>query len=219
MRREWREHFPRHCWLVILTCITAHAWHVPWCISGSLTSGFLWSQWWGIRSRHSRRMRNPQFYVSAIDHLTCGYHTQKIPHAKFPCSPYFRKKNNQVTPVWDDFMFSVNFRHSRVRRLSDFRLSHQYRLSYILDIYGKEYIGLAKCTGMTLPWPCPKVTAVIGCYFDANFLSKFRMCFFQGQALFKPYLRNGWSDWCETKRNCISWTLGIICDLDLWPHS
>ena len=41
------------------TCVT----HVPWCMSGSLTSGFLWSRWRGNRSRHSRRMRNPQFYV------------------------------------------------------------------------------------------------------------------------------------------------------------
>ena len=31
---------------------------------GSLTSGFLWSRWRGKRSRHSRRMRSPQFYVS-----------------------------------------------------------------------------------------------------------------------------------------------------------
>ena len=31
---------------------------------GSLTSGFLWSRWRGKRSRHSRRMCNPQFYVS-----------------------------------------------------------------------------------------------------------------------------------------------------------
>ena len=38
--------------------------HVPWCMPGSLTSGFLWSRWRGKRSRHSRRMRNPQFYVS-----------------------------------------------------------------------------------------------------------------------------------------------------------
>ena len=29
-----------------------------------LTSSFLWSRWRGKRSRHSRRMRNPQFYVS-----------------------------------------------------------------------------------------------------------------------------------------------------------
>ena len=38
--------------------------HVPWCISGSLTRGFLWSRWRGKRSRHSRHMRNPQYYVS-----------------------------------------------------------------------------------------------------------------------------------------------------------
>ena len=42
------------------TCVT----HVPWCMPGSLCSGFLWSRWWGKRSRHSRPMRNPQFYVS-----------------------------------------------------------------------------------------------------------------------------------------------------------
>ena len=42
------------------TCVT----HVPWCMPGSLISSFLWSRWWGKRSWHSRRMRNPQFYVS-----------------------------------------------------------------------------------------------------------------------------------------------------------
>ena len=42
------------------TCVM----HVPWCISGGLTSYFLWSQGWGKRSRHSRCMQNPQFCVS-----------------------------------------------------------------------------------------------------------------------------------------------------------
>ena len=42
------------------TCLT----HVPWCMPGSLTSGFLWNRWRGKRSRHFRRMRNPQFWVS-----------------------------------------------------------------------------------------------------------------------------------------------------------
>ena len=43
------------------TCVT----HVPWCMPGSLTSGFLWNRRRGKkRSRHSRRMRNLQFYVS-----------------------------------------------------------------------------------------------------------------------------------------------------------
>ena len=65
MRRECRERFPLHQLqrkpLVSNpgmhhgTCVT----HVPWCMSGSLTCGCR-----GKRSRHSRRMRNPQFYVS-----------------------------------------------------------------------------------------------------------------------------------------------------------
>ena len=42
------------------TCVT----HVPWCMPGSLICIFLWSWWRGKRSRHSRRMRNPQVYVS-----------------------------------------------------------------------------------------------------------------------------------------------------------
>ena len=42
------------------TCVT----HVPWCMLGSLTSGFPLKSMAGKRSRHSRRMRNPQFYVS-----------------------------------------------------------------------------------------------------------------------------------------------------------
>ena len=39
------------------TCVT----YVPWCMPGSLTSGFLWNRW---RGKRSRRMRNPQLYVS-----------------------------------------------------------------------------------------------------------------------------------------------------------
>ena len=42
------------------TCLT----HVPWCMPGLQTSGFLGSRWRGKRSRHSRRMRNPQFCAS-----------------------------------------------------------------------------------------------------------------------------------------------------------
>ena len=37
------------------TCVS----RVPWCMPGSLTSGFLCGRWRGKRSRHSRRMRNP----------------------------------------------------------------------------------------------------------------------------------------------------------------
>ena len=42
------------------TCVT----HVSWCMLGLLISGFLWCRWQGKHFLHSRRMRNPQFYVS-----------------------------------------------------------------------------------------------------------------------------------------------------------
>ena len=66
------------------TCVT----HGPWCMPGSLTSGFLWSQWWGKRSRHSRRMHNPQFYVSGKRHMTAGQH---VPFKGHLYKTYFRK--------------------------------------------------------------------------------------------------------------------------------
>ena len=43
------------------TCVT----QVPWCMPGSLTSSFFWSQRLGKRSRHSRSIRNPSFFVSS----------------------------------------------------------------------------------------------------------------------------------------------------------
>ena len=55
------------------TCVT----HVPWCMPGLLTSGFLWSRWWGKRFRHSRRMRNLQFYVSDKRPM-CGPNDRQI---------------------------------------------------------------------------------------------------------------------------------------------
>ena len=44
---------------------------MPWCMPGSLTRGFLWNRWRAKRSRHSRRMRNPQFYVSGKRPMLC----------------------------------------------------------------------------------------------------------------------------------------------------
>ena len=44
------------------TCVM----HMPWCMPVSLTSSFPWSRWRGKRSRHSRRMRNPQHDVYVV---------------------------------------------------------------------------------------------------------------------------------------------------------
>ena len=66
MRRECQERFPHHRGLAIPTCITAREWRTcrDACRDRLLISGFLWSRWRGKCSRHPRRMRNPQFYVS-----------------------------------------------------------------------------------------------------------------------------------------------------------
>ena len=47
--------------------------HVPWCMPGSLISGFPWRRWREKRSRHSRRMPNPQFYISGKRHMVIFY--------------------------------------------------------------------------------------------------------------------------------------------------
>ena len=51
------------------TCVT----HVSWCMLGLLASCFLWSRWRRKRSRHSRRIRNLQFYVSGKRSIGGGF--------------------------------------------------------------------------------------------------------------------------------------------------
>ena len=66
------------------TCVE----HVLWCMSGSLTSGFLWSWWRGKRSWHSRHMRNLPFYVSG-----------KRPMGTINCY-LIKTKNNKGRILW-----------------------------------------------------------------------------------------------------------------------
>ena len=56
--------------------------HVPWCMPGSLTSGLLLNRWRGKRSRHSRRMRKPQVYVSGKRPMGVASHN-KPDHSYF----------------------------------------------------------------------------------------------------------------------------------------
>ena len=136
MHRECRERFPRHRGLAIPTCITARAWPTQ-------TGGFLWSRWRGKRSwhsRHSRRMRNPPFYVSGkrlsgtiikqpcrlwlnISHASiadlCCHHN-KINHNKPVCIIYWiyrmpRKKCSNVSRIvaLDAIQYQMSVHHSR----------------------------------------------------------------------------------------------------------
>ena len=110
---------------------------------------------------------------------------------------------------------------------------------------GQRKYRSGKMYWMTFWWPWPKVTAatLINKYllvcrikweplnqslqnlvaiplwsFFVKFSLKILDVFFQGQTLYWTYLRNGWSDWCETKRRCIGWIVGELCELDVWPH-
>ena len=53
--------------LIVVMVVT----HVPWCMPGSLTRSFLWIRRRGTRSRHSRRMRNLQFWISGKRPMGC----------------------------------------------------------------------------------------------------------------------------------------------------
>ena len=64
-------------------------------------------------------------------------------------------------------MFSVCFRRRvrcRHRRRKDFYFSRQNRLSFTLDIWDKESMGLGKCTG----WPLVTLTQGHGCDIDKH---------------------------------------------------
>ena len=88
------------------TCVT----HVPWCMPGSLTRGFLRSRWREKRSRHSWRMRNPHFYVSGKRPIALVWHVP--PHgtpASVPCStpwyhpwrPLYTRNIDRCVPKFD----------------------------------------------------------------------------------------------------------------------
>ena len=67
-------------------------------------------------------------------------------------------------PLWPSIV-SLRFRrvrHRRVRRNNNFCLSRQNRLSYILDIWDTEYIGLGQCS----EWPFFDLTQGHGCGID-----------------------------------------------------
>ena len=75
-------------------CVT----HVQWCMPGSLTSGFLWSQWRGKRSRHSRRMRNPYLYVSFKRLVPYPYPVPVVFHWQSSGNPVCLERRPQCTP-------------------------------------------------------------------------------------------------------------------------
>ena len=79
------------------TCVT----HMPWCMPGGLTSGFL--RWRGKHSRHSRRMPNPQFYVSGKRPMAWKgkpVHKPSTPIVTESCIPVVMGRRSILCKLW-----------------------------------------------------------------------------------------------------------------------
>ena len=114
------------------TCVP----HVPWCMPVSLTSGFLWNRWQGKPSQHSRRIRNPRFYISGkrpMDAFT-SEHAQKVAH----------------TPL--------SHQHSSFLMI---RLLHRKHPGHCVALYGNEYISRAWNSGLYI---CDMVFTYCQCF-------------------------------------------------------
>ena len=74
--------------------------YVPWCMPGSLTSGFILSRWRGKRFRHPRRMRNPQFCISGKRPMNI-IHEVAVHRKSNEKQTYFKEKSHwsQVTLI------------------------------------------------------------------------------------------------------------------------
>ena len=88
------------------TCVT----HVSWCMTGSVASGFLWSRWRGKRSRHSRRMHNPQFCVfGKRPFVYCD--KKRIRRSRLldypPPPPPPPPRETSVMPLWQGHNFHI----------------------------------------------------------------------------------------------------------------
>ena len=82
--------------------------HVSWCISGSLTNGFLWNRWRGKRSRHSRRTRNPQFYVSGKRPIVTRHFTNHKKTGWNIAKTWKSRKTHHTSPSWARYGLSFS---------------------------------------------------------------------------------------------------------------
>ena len=115
------------------TCLT----HVPWCMPGSLTSGFLWNRWRGKRTRHSRRMSNPQFCVSvkrSILSILCNSFEYWFPADKSYGCPIFKGAQWFVLIHWGrDKMDAIS--HTTFSNAFSWMKMREFRLRFYLSLF------------------------------------------------------------------------------------
>ena len=116
-------------------CLT----HVPWCMPGSLTNGFLWSQWRGKRSRHSGRMRNPQFYVSG-----------KRPMVRYCTHRYSDKGKSTLDRLWAHERHAI-YLHDICEyfTIESWGACHKYLGENLIVVFQSDLTSLASETVLT----------------------------------------------------------------------
>ena len=111
------------------SCVT----HVPWCLPGSLISGFLWNRWRGKRSRHSRRMRNPQLYVFGKRPMVwCSLKHEKD---TLRCKNHIYKGRPIYSFTAEGLLRSILVTNDRIMSKSTESGYHRSICSYVMRIY------------------------------------------------------------------------------------
>ena len=110
--------------------------HMPWCMMGSITSGLVWSRWRGKRSRHSRRMRNPQFSLFCKRPMTRSTLINDIDRVIGTCSHLYRSRISTayVLSVWMDNMIQAWYVFN-LKQFSNWMAENFYRLEFKEEIF------------------------------------------------------------------------------------
>ena len=156
MHRECQNRFPRHLVLAIPTCITGRAWSTccEACQDRSLVVSF-GSRWRGKHSRHSRRMRNPQFYLSGKKPMGRG----GLPVLDTRCSvPDVHNIHLIWNSIWVTVSTCIHFikMSSSINFLFEQRTVHITMDTYMSNVHDRLMI-MHVCrdvSGLTTDSPC-----------------------------------------------------------------
>ena len=129
------------------TCVT----HVPWCMPGSLTNGLTLKSVRGKRSRHSRRMRNPQCCVSGKRPMVWRAELHRLLDENIPHIYIYIFPVTQSTTHNYVYLEVVDLLHIRRKfiRVTPWRPGvHVHTTSGTASIYDHAILRWQRCSGL-----------------------------------------------------------------------
>ena len=199
--------------------VSPFTWALFWCLFSSL-----------LRSSGNRHQNNPlvkQFITRVHTLLSNPGQLGDIIFGPFPPSPpppppsppppfcqhfsTFRKKTLKLISsnhTWLTYGLVKTFWHpSRWPGVKVTKLPKRDRI-YLVSMIKREPLiqSLQNLVGIS---PCHACLAI--------FFRKISNAFFPSLKCYLPHLRNGWSNWCETKRKWVNWMLRWLGYLWTWP--